>query len=134
MNTPILNRFGVTHVRDTMEQFVKATPTRGQARDSLRIGPNREPPPRRYDGRCGRCNLRPVPRDGWWELVWSEWPRTLVGPRARVVLGDRHLPTQCANGTKVWLCRHPCGAVSVVLNKPSHGTILFTAHPPLFRI
>ena len=84
----------------------------------------------------GRCKLRPVPRDGWWELVWSEWTRTLAGPRGRVALGERFLPTQCANGTKVWLCRHPCGAVSVVLNKPEHGTlpiILYTDHPHLLR-
>ena len=84
----------------------------------------------------GRNKLRPVPCDGWWELVWSEWTRTLAGPRGRVALGERYLPTQCANGTKVWLCRHPCGAVSVVLNKPERGThpvILFTDHPTLLR-
>ena len=82
----------------------------------------------------GRNKLRPVPRDGWWELVWSEWTRTRVGPRGRVALGERQLPTQCANGTKVWLCCHPCGAVSVVLNKPDHSThpvILYTDHPTL---
>ena len=38
MNTQIFNRLGVAHVRDTMEQFVNGTLTRGQAMDSLRIG------------------------------------------------------------------------------------------------
>lgn len=82
----------------------------------------------------GRSKLRPVPRDGWWELVWSEWTRATVGPRGRVAVDNRFCPTQCANGTKVWLCRHPDGAVSVVLNKPEHGVhpvILFTNHPAL---
>lgn len=84
----------------------------------------------------GRNKLRPVPRDGWWELVWSEWTRVVVGPRGRVALGDRFLPTRCANGTRVWLCRHPCGAVTLVQNKPEHGlhpVILFTNHPNLLR-
>ena len=41
MNTQISNRLGVAHVRDTMEQFVNGTLTRGQAMDSLRIGQSR---------------------------------------------------------------------------------------------
>ena len=41
MNTQIFNRLGVAHVRDTMEQFVNGTLTRGQAMDSLRIGQSR---------------------------------------------------------------------------------------------
>ena len=84
----------------------------------------------------GRNKLRPVPRDGWWPLVWSEWTRTVVGPRGRVLVGPGYCPTSCAAGTKVWLCRHPCGSVSVVLNKPEHGVhpvILFSNHPSLGR-
>ena len=84
----------------------------------------------------GRTKLRPVPRDGWWPLVWAEWTRTVVGPRGRVLIGPGYCPTSCAVGTKVWLCRHPCGSVSVVLNKPGHGlhpVILFSNHPSLGR-
>ena len=81
----------------------------------------------------GRSKLRAIPQDGWWELVWSEWSRTVVGRRGRVSLADgRFCPTECANGTKVWLCRHIDGTVSVVLNKPEHGvrpSILFSNNP-----
>ena len=83
--------------------------------------------------REGRSKLRAIPQDGWWELVWSEWSRTVVGRRGRVSLADgRFCPTECANGTKVWLCRHIDDTVSVVLNKPEHGvrpTILFSNNP-----
>ena len=83
--------------------------------------------------REGRCKLRAIPQDGWWELVWSEWSRTVVGRRGRVSLADgRFCPTECANGMKVWLCQHIDDTVSVVLNKPEHGvrpTILFSNNP-----
>jgi hypothetical protein len=84
----------------------------------------------------GRCKLRPVPCDGRLELVWVEWPRTWAGPRGHVSWGERSRPAQCARGTKVWLCQHPCGAVSVVLNKPAHGPhpiLLYTDHPHFLR-
>ena len=82
--------------------------------------------------REGRCKLRPVPQDGWWELVWSEWSRVTVGLRGRVPLDGRFCPTECASGTRVWLCRHIDGTVSVVLNKPEHKVrpvILFSNNP-----
>ena len=81
----------------------------------------------------GRSKLRAIPQDGWWELVWSEWSRTVVGRRGRVSLADgRFCPTECANGTKVWLCRHIDGTLSIVLNKPEHGvrpSFLFSNNP-----
>ena len=84
--------------------------------------------------REGRSKLRPIPQDGWWELVWSEWSRATVGLRGRVPVDGRFCPTECANGTRVWLCRHIDGTVSVVLNKPEHGKrpiILFSNNPRL---
>lgn len=84
----------------------------------------------------GRNKLRAIPDDGWWELVWSEWSRTMVGPRGRVLHENQLFPTECANGTKVWLCSHVDGTYSVVLNKPDHGvrpTILFTNNPRVRR-
>ena len=86
--------------------------------------------------REGRCKLRPVPQDGWWELVWSEWSRATVGLRGRVPLDGRFCPTECASGTRVWLCRHIDGTASVVLNKPEHGVrpvILFSNNPRVRR-
>ena len=84
----------------------------------------------------GRNKLRPIPQDGWWELVWSEWSRATVGQRGRVPVDGRFCPTECANGTRVWLCRHIDETVSVVLNKPGHGvrpTILFSNNPKVRR-
>lgn len=81
----------------------------------------------------GRSKLRAIPQDGWWELVWPEWSRTVVGRRGRAPLADgRFCPTECANGTKVWLCRHMDDTLSIVLDKPEHGvrpSILFSNNP-----
>ena len=82
--------------------------------------------------REGRCKLRTIPQDGRWELVWSEWSRATVGLRGRVPVDGRFCPTECANGTRVWLCRHVDGTSSVVLNKPTHDArpvILFSNNP-----
>ena len=80
----------------------------------------------------GRSKLRAIPQDGWWELVWSEWSRVTVGLRGRVPVDGRFCPTECANGTRVWLCRHIDGTFSVVFNKPTHEArpaILFSNNP-----
>ena len=82
--------------------------------------------------REGRSKLRAIPQDGWWELVWSEWSRVTVGLRGRVPVDGRFCPTECANGTRVWLCRHVDGTFSVVFNKPTHEArpaILFSNNP-----
>lgn len=85
----------------------------------------------------GRNKLRPVPDDGWWELVWSQWSRAMVGRRGRIPLeGGRFCSTECANGTWVWLCRHVDGSVSAVLNKPSHEEgprVVFSSNPHVNR-
>ena len=80
----------------------------------------------------GRCKLRPTPRDRWWELVWSEWSRATIGPRGRLLVDGVLCPTECANGTRVWVCRHVDGTFSLVLNKPDLSTIpqvVFTTNP-----
>ena len=84
----------------------------------------------------GRCKLRPTPRDGWWELVWAEWSRATVGPRGRLLVDGVLCTTECANGTRVWLCRHVDGTISLVLNKPDLSTIpqvVFTTNPKVKR-
>lgn len=80
----------------------------------------------------GRSKLRAIPQDGWWELVWSEWTRAVVGSRGRISVDGRFCPTECANGTKVWLCRHIDGTLSAVLKKPERDVrpvILFSNNP-----
>jgi hypothetical protein len=85
----------------------------------------------------GRSKLRAIPKDGWWELVWSEWSRAVVGPRGRIAVDGRFCPTECANGTKVWLCRHIDGTLSAVLKKPEHNVrpvILFSNNPNIRNV
>ena len=84
----------------------------------------------------GRCKLRPTPRDGWWELVWAEWSRAAVGPRGRLLVDGVQCPTGCANGTRVRVCRHVDGSISLVLNKPDLSTtpqVVFTTNPRVKR-
>ena len=84
----------------------------------------------------GQCKLRQPPQDGWWELVWSEWKGSTVGPRGRLLVDGCLCTTECANGTRVWICRHIDGTVSLVLNKPEKGTtpkVVFTNNPKVYR-
>lgn len=86
--------------------------------------------------RSGQCKLRQPPRDGWWELIWAEWKGSLVGPRGRLLVDGVLCTTECANGTRVWICRHLDGTVSLVLNKPELGTspkVVFTNNPKVYR-
>ena len=86
--------------------------------------------------REGRCKIRQPPRDGWWELVWSEWKGSMVGPRGRLEVDGILCPTECANGTRVWICRHLDGTVSLVLNKPEKGIapkVVFSNNPRVNR-
>ena len=84
----------------------------------------------------GRNKLRAIPDDGWWELVWSEWLRAIVGPRGRIPFGGHFYPTECASGTRIWLCHHIDGSMSAVLRKPDHGVrpvILFSNNPRVWK-
>lgn len=84
----------------------------------------------------GRCKIRQPPRDGWWELIWSEWKGSVIGPRGRLLVDGVLCTTECANGTRVWICRHLDGTVSLVLNKPVKGTspqVVFTNNPKVNR-
>lgn len=77
----------------------------------------------------GRNKLRPIPKDGWWDLIWAVWKGVVIGPRGRLVVGDTLCTTECANGTRAWSCLHLDGTVSIVLEKPtpgSHPKVLFT--------
>ena len=80
----------------------------------------------------GRSKMRPVPDDGWWELVWSQWGGIVVGPGGKAVVDGIWCPTACANGTRGWVCRHVDGTFSIVLNKPEKGVrpkVVFSTNP-----
>ena len=86
--------------------------------------------------KSGHCKLRQPPQDGWWELIWSEWKGSMIGPRGRLLVDGFLCTTQCANGTRVWICRHIDGTVSLVLNKPEKGVspkVVFTNNPKVYR-
>ena len=82
----------------------------------------------------GRNKLRAIPNDGWWELIWAVWKRGTVGPRGRLEVDGNLCTTECANGTRVWVCRHLDGTVSIVMDKPCHGErpkVVYTNNPRL---
>lgn len=84
----------------------------------------------------GRNKLRTIPNDGWWELVWSEWSKAVIGPRGRLVVDNVLCTTECPNGTKTWVCRHVDGSLSLCLNKPVHGVrpkVVFTTNPRILK-
>ncbi len=86
--------------------------------------------------RTGQSKLRVPPQDGWWELVWSEWKGAMIGPRGKLIVNGILCSTECANGTRVWICHHVDGTISLVLNKPEKGTspkVVFTNNPRVFR-
>ena len=80
----------------------------------------------------GRSKIRPIPDDGWWELVWAQWGGIVIGPGGKAVVDGLWCPTGCANGTRGWLCRHVDGSFSIVLNKPEHAVrprVVFSTNP-----
>lgn len=80
----------------------------------------------------GRSKIRPIPEDGWWELVWSQWSGVVIGPGGKAVVDNLWCPTCCPNGTRGWVCRHIDGTLSIVLNKPEHGVrprVVFSNNP-----
>ncbi len=80
----------------------------------------------------GRSKIRPIPDDGWWELVWARWGGIVIGPGGKAVVDGLWCPTGCANGTRGWLCRHVDGSFSIVLNKPEHAVrprVVFSTNP-----
>ena len=80
----------------------------------------------------GRNKLRPIPSDGWWELVWSMRKGVVIGPRGKILVDGQWCPTACPNGTRAFLYRHIDGTISIAINKPSHAEfpkVVFTTNP-----
>lgn len=77
----------------------------------------------------GRCKLRPVPREPWWEYVWSLISRVEVGRGRRVSVGLDEVTVGMPVGSRVYLCEHTDGTHSVIRDWPKHGTypvVLYT--------
>lgn len=80
----------------------------------------------------GRNKLRPVPKEPWWDYVWSLWHPLTVEGGGRVRFGQDTFPTQCISGTKVVLCEHLDGCFSILKERPDRQklpVVLFTNRP-----
>jgi hypothetical protein len=80
----------------------------------------------------GRNKLRPVPKDPWWNYVWSSWYPVTIGTGGRVPFRSECFPTQAPAGTKAVLCEHMDGTSSILKERPDKGKfpiVLFTNRP-----
>jgi len=80
----------------------------------------------------GRNKLRPVPKDPWWNYVWSSWYSVTIAHGGRVSFRSECFPTQAPAATKAVLCEHLDGTVSILKERPNKDRlpiILFTNRP-----
>jgi hypothetical protein len=82
----------------------------------------------------GRSKLRPIPKEPWWDYIWSNWLPITLGARGYVELPHPvgRVPTQGVPGSRATLCEHLDGTYSVIKDRPCHGTfpvVLFTNRP-----
>jgi transposase InsO family protein len=80
----------------------------------------------------GRNKLRPVPKDPWWNYVWSLWHPVTIALGGRVHFGQDTFPTQGISGTRAVLCQHLDGSVSILKERPDRQkfpVLLFTNRP-----
>lgn len=80
----------------------------------------------------GRNKLRPVPKDPWWNYVWSLWHPVTIAIGGHVHFGQQTYPTQGIPGTKAVLCEHLDGTVSILKERPDKQklpVVLFTHRP-----
>ena len=69
-------------------------------------------------------------------MIWSTWKRSAVGPRGHLFANGVLCTTECPNGTKVWVCSHIAGTVSLVKDKPEKRTspkVVSTNNPKVDR-
>jgi len=81
----------------------------------------------------GRNKLRPVPKEPWWNYVWSLWHPVTIAIGGRVHFGQDSLPTQGIPGTKAVLCEHLDGTISIIKERPEKQklpVVLFTNRTP----
>jgi len=80
----------------------------------------------------GRNKLRPIPKEPWWNYVWSLWHPVTISVGGRVYFGQYTFPTQGIPGTRAVLCEHLDGSVSILKERPDKQklpVVLFTNRP-----
>lgn len=77
----------------------------------------------------GRNKLRPLPKEPWWNYVWSVWHPVTIAVGGRVHFGQTTFPTQGIPGTRAVLCEHLDGTISILKERPDKQklpVVLFT--------
>jgi transposase InsO family protein len=80
----------------------------------------------------GRNKLRPIPKEPWWNYVWSLWYPVTIAVGGRVYFRQDTFPTQGVPGTRAVLCEHLDGTVSILKERPDKQklpVVLFTNRP-----
>ncbi len=80
----------------------------------------------------GRNKLRPVPKDPWWNYVWSLWHPVTIAVGGRVQFRQGSFPTRGSLGTRAIVCEHLDGTVSIIKERPDklkRPVVLFTNRP-----
>ena len=80
----------------------------------------------------GRNKLRPLPREPWWNYVWSSWYPVIVAKGGRVYFKGETFPTQGIAGSRAVLCEHLDGTTSILKDRPDKGklpVVLFSNRP-----
>jgi len=82
----------------------------------------------------GCSKLRPIPREPWWDYVWSNWFPVTLGARGYVELPHPigRVPTQGVPGSRATLCEHLDGTYSVIKERPNKEAfpiVFFTNRP-----
>ena len=80
----------------------------------------------------GRTKLRPVPKEPWWNYVWSLWHAVTIPVGGRVLFRQDTFPTQGVPGTRAVLCEHLDGTGSILQERPDRQklpVVLFTNRP-----
>jgi transposase InsO family protein len=80
----------------------------------------------------GRSKLRPVPKEPWWNYVWSIWHKVTIAVGGKVHFGQSTFPTQGAPGSRAVLCEHLDGTISILKERPDRRKtpiVLFSNRP-----
>lgn len=80
----------------------------------------------------GRNKLRPVPKEPWWNYIWSLWHTVTITIGGRVHFGQQTFPTRGVQGTRAVLCEHLDGSISILKDRPDKQKlpiVLFTNRP-----
>ena len=80
----------------------------------------------------GRNKLRPLPKEPWWNYVWSSWYPVTIAVGGRVHFKQATFPPQAPPGTRVILCEHLDGGISILKERPNKDklpVVLFSNRP-----